>query len=311
MSRLSMDLKVMPRSHKGHRYILCIIDEVANYLVTVPIFQARSEEIGEALIENVIMKYCIPEYIIMDQDSAFMSSLMTYLFHKFDIKIKTVAPYNHQSLQAEHGIKSLSHILSKHLTSLGQMWTKYLSLATFAYNTFNTPNLGNYSPYELTFGRKPKVLLNIESNPDIKVSKTFREYYELLNKRIKYLQDILFNFKLQRLAMINKDRENFQYRGGDLVYIISPLTSQLRTASWKIAIKYVGPVVVYKIIDPHNYLLMMLDGKILRGIFEHKRLKPTVIRTNQGNVQNLADLRQVMNTDLKFNQYASYLQDLT
>ena len=85
---------------------------------------------------------------------------------------------------------------------------------------FNTPNLGNYSPYELTFGRKPKVLLNIESNPDIEVSKTFREYYELLNKRIKYLQDIVFNFKPQRLAMINKDRENFQYRGGDLVYNI-------------------------------------------------------------------------------------------
>ena len=42
------------------------------------------------LIENVITKYCIPEYIIMDQESAFMSSLMTYLFHKFDIKIKTV-----------------------------------------------------------------------------------------------------------------------------------------------------------------------------------------------------------------------------
>ena len=105
--------------------------------------------------------------------------------------------------------------------------------------------------------------------------------------------------------MINKNRENFQYRGGDLVYIISPLTSQLRTASRKIAIKYVGLVVVYKIIDPHNYLLMTLDGKILRGIFEHERLKPAIIRTNQGNVQNLADLRQVMNTDLKFNQYSS------
>ena len=163
----------------------------------------------------------------MDQDSAFMSSLMTYLFHKFNIKIKTVAPYNHQSLQAEHGIKSLTHILNKHLTSLGQMWTKYLSLATFAYNTFNSPNLGNYSPYKLNFGRKPKLLLNVDSNPDIKVSRNFREYYELLNKRIKYLQDILFSFKSCRLAMINKDRENFQYKGGDLVYIISPLTSQL------------------------------------------------------------------------------------
>ena len=211
----------------------------------------------------------------MDQDSEFMSSLMTYLFHKFDIKIRTVAPYNHQSLQAEHRIKSLSHILNEHLTSLGQMWIKYLSLATFAYNMFNTPNLGNYSQYELTFDRKPKLLLDIESNQDIKVSRNFREYYELFNKELNIY------FKSWRMAMINKDRENFQYRGGDLVYIISPLTSQLRTASWKIAIKYAGPVVVCKIIDPHNYLLMTLDGKILKGIFEHKRLKPAVIRTNQ------------------------------
>ena len=206
----------------------------------------------------------------MDQDSAFMSSLMTYFLHKFNIKIKTVAPYNHQSLQAEHGIKSVSHVLTKHLTNLGQMWPKYLLLATFAYNTFNSPNVGSYSPYELTFGRKPKMLINLESNPDIKVSRSFKEYYELLNKRINYLQDIHFNFKLKRLAMINKDRGFFQYKGGDLVYIISPLTSQLCSVSCKVDIKYVGPVVIYKIIDPHNYLIMTLDGKILRGLFKHK-----------------------------------------
>ena len=54
-----------------------------------------------------------------------------------------------------------------------------MPLAMFAYNTFNTPNLGNFSPYELTYGRKPRLLLNLDSNPDIKVSGTFREYYEL------------------------------------------------------------------------------------------------------------------------------------
>ena len=70
----------MPRLQKGHRYILCIINEVTNLLVTVPTFQTRSEEIGEALIENVITKYCTPEYIIIDQDNTFMSSLMIYLF---------------------------------------------------------------------------------------------------------------------------------------------------------------------------------------------------------------------------------------
>ena len=163
---------------------------------------------------------------------------------------------------------------------------------------FNTPNLGNYSPYELTFGRKPKLLMDLETNPDIKVSKSFKEYYELLNKRIKYLQDILFNFKSKRLAMINKDRGFFQYKGRDLIYIISPLTSQLCTASCKMAIKYVGHVLIYKIIDPHNYLLMTLDGKILRGLFEHERQKPATSMTNQGNIQNLAELRQVMNANL-------------
>ena len=90
------------------------------------------EEIGNALIENIISKHCVPDYIIMDQDSTFMSSLMNYLFKKLDIKVKTVAPYNHQSLQAEHGIKLLSTILTQHQTDLEKMWPKYLPLATLA-----------------------------------------------------------------------------------------------------------------------------------------------------------------------------------
>ena len=88
------------------------------------------------------------------------------------------------------------------------------------------------------------------------------------------------------------------------------MPSQLGTNSPKIAVKYVGPVVIYKIIDPHNYLLMTLDGVMLRGIFEHKRLKPTIIRTNQGNVQNLAELKQIMNMELKLDQYSSYFDKM-
>ena len=138
MSRLSMDLKVMPRSQKGHCYILCVIDEVTKYFITAPIYQAKSEEIGDVLIENVISKFGTSEYMIMDQDSAFMSTLMNYLFKRLGIKIKTVGPFNHQSLQAEHGIKSLSTIWTKHLMGQGQNWNILLCLATFVYNTFNT-----------------------------------------------------------------------------------------------------------------------------------------------------------------------------
>ena len=182
MSRLSMDLTVMPRSQKGHWYILCIIDEVTNYLVTAPLYQARSEEVGEAFIEHIITKHGTPEYIMMDQDSAFMSSLMNYLFKVLGIKIKTVGPYNHTSLQAEHDIKSLSSILTKHLTGQEQTWQKFLSLTTFVYNTFHSSNLGNYSPFELTFRREPRILLDLETDPEIRVSGTYKDYHTLLKK---------------------------------------------------------------------------------------------------------------------------------
>ena len=77
MSRLSIDLKMMPRYQKGHQFILCIIDEMTNYLITAPLYQARSEEVREALIENIISKFGMPDYMVMDQGSAFMSSLMS------------------------------------------------------------------------------------------------------------------------------------------------------------------------------------------------------------------------------------------
>ena len=83
----------MPRSQKGHKFILCVIDKMTNYLITVPIHHSRSEEVGEALIEYVISKFCAPNCIIMDQDSAFISTLINYLFIKLNIKIMTIVPY--------------------------------------------------------------------------------------------------------------------------------------------------------------------------------------------------------------------------
>ena len=45
---------------------------------------------------------------------------------------------------------------------------------------------------------------------------------------------------------------------------------------------------------------MRLDGKILRGLFEHERLKPANIRTIQGKVHNLVQLKQITNAVLKY-----------
>ena len=43
---------------------------------------------------------------------------------------------------------------------------------------------------------------------------------------------------------------------------------------------------------------MTLDGKCLRGLFEHERIKPAIIRTSEGNITNLAHLKQVMSVGM-------------
>ena len=70
---------------------------------------------------------------------------------------------------------------------------------------YNSPNIGNYSPYELVFGRKPKMLLELETDPNIKLAVTYKEYYKKLKQRLKYLQKVLLEFKTKRLALLNKD----------------------------------------------------------------------------------------------------------
>ena len=57
MTRMSMDSKVILRSYKGHKFILIVFDEVTNAMVTIPIYQSRSEKIGDVLIEPVFRKY--------------------------------------------------------------------------------------------------------------------------------------------------------------------------------------------------------------------------------------------------------------
>ena len=62
--------------------------------------------------------------------------------------------------------------------------------------------------------------------------------------------------------------------------------------------KLCGPLVIYKIIDPHNYLLMTIDGQLLRGLFEHERLKPAVIKTDKVNITTLPTLKRIMNSEI-------------
>ena len=225
LTRFSMDIKHMPPGVQNFAYILVMLCEVSNYMIAVPLRSTRTPEVCEAILKNCIAYFGPPSHIICDQDPAFMSTLATYFFAQHNIKIWTVGPTNHRSLKAEAGIKALSSLLMKHLTDLGRMWPHYVALATMSYNCFSSPNLIGYSPIELSLGRRPRIIPELEQPVDTQVSIGFQDYLKTLKDKLAYMRKSVQKFRLERTERWNKDREELIFTPGQLVYLYYPAGS--------------------------------------------------------------------------------------
>ena len=109
------------------------------------------------------------------------------------MKLITCSPTNHKSLLAEHGIKSLSNILMKHLTGLGKDWDNYVDPTMLTYNTYCTPNLDNLCPFQLALGKNPRIIPEIEIEAAKPFVGTFKEAYEILKKKLIYFRQRLIH----------------------------------------------------------------------------------------------------------------------
>ena len=233
MTRISMDIKQMP-VNRGYSHILVLLCEVSNYMVALLLQSTRTQSILEAFQRGYLAYFGPPTHIICDQDPAFTSSLMEAFVTQLNIKVILVSPTNHRSLQAEHGIKSLSGLLVKHLSEVWS-WHSCLPYSMLCYNAYSTPNLNGYSPYELVFGHKMTLSQELELKVDTVVSGTFTDYCEKLKKNLKYIGERLQKFRSQRLNMLNRNRQYHAFEIGQIVYMYQARGSMVQTGSRKIA----------------------------------------------------------------------------
>ena len=144
-----MDIKYMPKSNKGFKFLLVILCEITNFLVTHPMKEISAENVCTILVDEFISYFSTPIRIVCDQDPSFMSTLCQYCFQQYKIQLITVSVTNHKSLQAERGIKSLSHMTITHLTGLSKDWHVYAKPCMLTYNSYHTLNLDDHCPFEL------------------------------------------------------------------------------------------------------------------------------------------------------------------
>ena len=91
-------------------------------LVALPLHSTRAQQAVEVFQRGYLAYFRPLPYIICDLDPAFTSSLMEAFLQNLNIKMITVSVTNHKSLLTEHGIKTLSNLLVKHLS---EVWSWY------------------------------------------------------------------------------------------------------------------------------------------------------------------------------------------
>ena len=99
--------------------------------------------------------------------------------------------------------------------------------------------------------------------------------------------------------MLNRNRQQHAFEIGQIVYMYQAIGSMVQTGSRKVAYFFVGPLVIFKAVGPHQFLLMSLDGQIYPHLIEETRLKPGTIWTSKGNITTLVELRQALSIGLK------------
>ncbi|KAH0948046.1 hypothetical protein HN011_006395 [Eciton burchellii] len=139
----------LPTTYSRYTYILIIQDLLTNYSVAVPLKQATSSKIAEALVNKFINPYTAPKAWITDQDLNFISSVMRHIAHKYKISMYKTTVYRPQS---NGSIEHSHHVLMEYLKQWFRKheWDKYVIHAMKAYIT-SVHEGTKFTPHELVF----------------------------------------------------------------------------------------------------------------------------------------------------------------
>jgi transposase InsO family protein len=174
---------------EGHNYILTFHDELSKYTIAVPISQQVADTIARAFDQEIVLKFGIPQVILTDQGSNFLSELFTNVCKLLNIKkLKTTA----DRPQTNGGIERTHRVLVEYLRCFiledQSDWDKWLPYANFVFNTTPHSSTG-FTPHELLFGRRPNIpgILQKET-PEIQY--TYDNYVKELQARLQSSYEI-------------------------------------------------------------------------------------------------------------------------
>ena len=249
-----------PRSARGNRYWLTLIDRFSRDLELVPLRDATARTVSRAIFNEWICRRGCPRYLVSDNGSAFVSAVLHELMETLGTEQIYAAPYTHTT----NGLCERVHrfaeaTLRACLDHEGEpayaRWDDYLPSVRFAIVTSTIAN-HQVSSFEVVHGVRPRLPLDLEVGWEQRMTEDLDVYFKNMlemysNVRERFQQADFANQEKTRLL---RDRAQNRYdpalSEGDWVYVARPPpTTENEKFSRKVRGKYEGPGQIVQV-DP-------------------------------------------------------------
>ncbi|GBG65811.1 hypothetical protein CBR_g53782 [Chara braunii] len=233
-----------PRDRLGNDGTLTLVDRLSKYARFLPCkYYSTAPELTRLLHTDWICGHGVPEDIVSDRDTRFMSSFWTALMQESGTKMKPSSARHPQTDgQTERAHQTAQMMLRTLIRPDHKDWVDRLPDIEFAHNTSVHPAIG-LTPFELHHGgRKGRIftdlLLPRPADIDAACSPTFvRKYRELLAQARANMQKA--QIRMQQQA--NRRRVPCPILAGDLVWVSAEEFALEQDVSRKLLPKWFGP----------------------------------------------------------------------
>ena len=271
--RLAMDIVGPLRETKrGHKFILTIMDFATRYPEAIPLRRIDAATVAEALC-GVFTRLGIPEEILSDQGSNFMSELLSKVMELLQIHHLKTSPYHPQTdgmLERFHG--TLKGMMRKTCRQRND-WDEYLPYVCFAFRDSVHSSTG-FTPFQLLFGRDmrgPMSLLREQLTGQTTGSRTVVEFVDNLKAKLysawEQAAENDGEAKARSKKYFDRTATSRNFQTGNQVLVMSPSQSDKFEAQWA------GPYTVQEKVTDVTYRISTPDRRKKLRLYHANAMK--------------------------------------
>lgn len=267
----------LPKS-QGFEVIWVVVDRFSRYAHFVALQHPISAKgLAQTFFDNIYKLHGLPESIVSDRDSLFLSEFWQNLFKICGTRLCMSTAYHPQSDGCTERVNQcLEQYLRGMSSQVPKKWAGWLSAAEWWYNTTFHSTLQT-TPFQVVYGVHPRHLPGVERG-HTNIS-TLEEMLANKQQQWSALKEILEAAQVRMKAFADKNRSERVFVVGDWVYLKLQPYRQVTVAirkNLKLSAKFFGPYKVLERVGTVAYRLDLPTTSRVHPVFHVSQLKKAV-----------------------------------